>query len=449
MYKKSLGLIILAALMVFTVGCSRDKNPADSNSASLQMRPNTPDAPALGGRVWHDVNRDGIQGMFEDEPGMPGAIVQLYLCINDSIVFDTLPPTAVTDSFGFYAFDQLEPGEYYLHFLRPDGYIFTLQDQGDNDSLDSDVNIRTGTTPCITVDTGTVDLNWSAGVFSVEIPEGMIGDRVWLDMNQDGIQDDPMDEPGVAGVMVHLFRCSDTMISDTLPIARTATNERGFYFFKRLEAGHYAVKFKLPDGYMFSPADQGDDDALDSDADPMTGMTACFAIDSTGMKNPDQDAGIYMPDPGCTRSKGYWKNHAGLGPQDDMVTDLLPIWLGASTPDSIDNKSLLVIDAQMAVDILQQHTYGEPSNGITKLYAQLLAAKLNIANGASAMDIEDYIAEADEFLIAHDWMDWDGLDKEQQKMILAWKDVFDDYNNGEIGPGYCGDMDGDDYDDMR
>jgi hypothetical protein len=42
------------------------------------------------------------------------------------------------------------------------------------------------------------------------------------------------------------------------------------------------------------------------------------------------------------------------------------------------------------------------------------------------------------------------LSKEQKKMVLKWKDMFERYNEGYIGPGSCdedGDYDDDDDDD--
>lgn len=135
------------------------------------------------------------------------------------------------------------------------------------------------------------------------------------------------------------------------------------------------------------------------------------------------------PDQGCTRSKGYWKNHAGLGPQEDVVSQWLPISLGSltvSTPDT-------------AVLVLKQFTFGRPSNGITKLYAQLLAAKLNIASGALSDDVDDVISSADTFLSDHVWTDWDSLSKGDRKHVLSWMGTLDAYNNGLIGPGACED----------
>ena len=91
----------------------------------------------------------------------------------------------------------------------------------------------------------------------------------------------------------------------------------------------------------------------------------------------------------------------------------------------------------MAVDILSQDVYGTPENGITKLYAQLLGAKLNGEAGAELTDVAAVIAAADAFLATHDWNDWDGLSDEDQEMVLGWHDMLDDYNNGLIGPIHC------------
>lgn len=139
------------------------------------------------------------------------------------------------------------------------------------------------------------------------------------------------------------------------------------------------------------------------------------------------------PQEGCSRTIGYWKTHAGFGPQADVVTPLLPIWLGTADGDA----SINVTTATMARNILVMKTYGKSSNGITKLYAQMLGAKLNTASGASGTDISDAFSEADAFLADHDWTDWDNLDKDTQKRVLLWQATFDMYNNGDIGPGHC------------
>ncbi len=135
---------------------------------------------------------------------------------------------------------------------------------------------------------------------------------------------------------------------------------------------------------------------------------------------------------GCTSTIGYWKNHAGLGPQEDVVSDLLPIWLG--TPGGAE--SIKVTSAEQAVDILNMKL-GNPSNGITKLYAQLLAAKLNVARGADGTVIAAAVTAADAFLSDYGWQDWRSLTSQQQETVLSWMTAFDAFNNGIIGPGHC------------
>jgi hypothetical protein len=79
----------------------------------------------------------------------------------------------------------------------------------------------------------------------------------------------------------------------------------------------------------------------------------------------------------------------------------------------------------------------DPGNGFNQLYAQLLGAKLNIADGASPSAIAVNISGADAFLDDHTCGDWDTLSPADQAMVLSWAATFDEYNNGTIGPGHC------------
>lgn len=265
-----------------------------------------------------------------------------------------------------------------------------------------------------------------------ELPEteelASLGDTVWYDDDQDGIQD--AGEAGFAGVTVNLYTCAGLYLNTT------TTDANGYYIFTGLAPGDYRVEFIAPEGYTFSPQNQGSDDAVDSDADPTTGMATECASLSAGEHDPTWDAGLYMITfEGCTLTIGFWKNHAGLGPgnQPDLVTQYLPIMLGDGT-----GKTVHVTTAAQAVDILSQH-WGDcdPSNGIAKLYAQLLGAKLNIANGASNSSVKNTISKADAWLAMYDCTDWGSLSDSKQNKVLAWKDKLDGYNNGDVGPGHC------------
>ena len=128
---------------------------------------------------------------------------------------------------------------------------------------------------------------------------------------------------------------------------------------------------------------------------------------------------------GCTLTIGFWKNHTGLGNgnQLDEVSQHLPVYLGTEGGP----KTVAVTTAEQAREILQ----GMGSNGISKLYAQLLATKLNIASGSptSYTGLLTKIAEADAFLATRNAADWNSLSKNDQKKVNAWMSFFDTYNN--------------------
>lgn len=164
--------------------------------------------------------------------------------------------------------------------------------------------------------------------------------------------------------------------------------------------------------------------------------TASFVANDTETTGDDSwIVDINVPCNGCTLTIGYWKTHAGFGPQDDMLSQFLPKWLGTHLFDVAIGKSIQVTTAGQAVDILSFNNVA--SNGINKLYAQLLAAKLNIAAGASGSSISSSITAADLFLTIKNADDWSSLTKAQQKSVLAWITTFDNFNNGLIGPGHC------------
>jgi len=113
---------------------------------------------AIGDRVWLDANKNGIQD--NGELGVSGVTVELHLCSDHSLL-----ATMLTNSSGLYKFDNLAPGSYYVKFILPTGYAFTLQDQGANNAIDSDANPSTGETICTTLVAGTYDDTWDAGIY--------------------------------------------------------------------------------------------------------------------------------------------------------------------------------------------------------------------------------------------------------------------------------------------
>jgi hypothetical protein len=111
----------------------------------------------LGGRIWLDVNHNGIQDQGEE--GIPGTCVELLG------TDQTLLDTTTTDSSGMYGFN-VEPGKSYSLKVPKPGYLdFTVPDIGD-DNADSDVNPSTQQTPPVRVDTDLLHLD--AGMYPDE-----------------------------------------------------------------------------------------------------------------------------------------------------------------------------------------------------------------------------------------------------------------------------------------
>ncbi len=172
-----------------------------------------------------------------------------------------------TDENGAYAFANLTIGEYYIKFDPPEGYTFATPKGGSE--LDPETGIA-GPVDIVENDTR-ITLNIGFTLIPTMITaNSTIGDLVWNDTNGDGIQD--RGEGGIAGAAVELYHANETLANST------TTDADGAYLFSALPAGEYYLVFGLPEGYTFTPADRGADDARDSDADVATGRTATITL---------------------------------------------------------------------------------------------------------------------------------------------------------------------------
>ncbi len=132
---------------------------------------------------------------------------------------------------------------------------------------------------------------------AAQVEGTLISDRVWLDENQDGLQDQR--EPGVGGVEVILRD------EGGKELARTITNASGYYAFGAESGKSYQIEFVRPSRFAFTRSDQGPSDELDSDADPISGRTAVFTLDKdtrawdAGL-TASQGGGEVTPTPGPT-----------------------------------------------------------------------------------------------------------------------------------------------------
>ncbi len=119
--------------------------------------PVEPDLASLGDYVWDDLDGDGIQD--EGEPGLADVTVRLYKC-DDTFVAET-----TTDADGLYLFADLDPGDYKVRFILPEGYVFSPQYQGADTAKDSNADPDTGFSACVTLASGESNLTIDAGMY--------------------------------------------------------------------------------------------------------------------------------------------------------------------------------------------------------------------------------------------------------------------------------------------
>jgi hypothetical protein len=101
------------------------------------------------------------------------------------------------------------------------------------------------------------------------------GGFAWTDADGDGVLD--AGERPAAGVAVDLLDGGGVVAGSTV------TSADGSFRFNGLTAGEgYAFRYTRPLGRDLSDRDQGGDDALDSDADPITGRTPVIAPVTAG-----------------------------------------------------------------------------------------------------------------------------------------------------------------------
>lgn len=121
----------------------------------------------------------------------------------------------------------------------------------------------------------------------------LLGNRVWLDENSNGLQD--AWEVGVGGVQVDLEQANGTLV------ASTTTDANGYYAFRPAAGSDFKLHFNLPEGYQFTKANTGSDKSIDSDALTPDGRTSALKF---SVEDLSQDAGLVLTSPTTNSSGG-------------------------------------------------------------------------------------------------------------------------------------------------
>lgn len=188
--------------------------------------------PVIGGRI--DFNKSGTITSTDNGTvnvttglGIPG--VRVFIDRNGDGVWDATEPFAITDANGNYTIGNLPAGTY-------------------------TVRVDTSTLPVGSIQTYDLDGVWTAHVASATITtanrtdvdfgyrdRASLGDRVWNDVSNYGVQDST--ETGIPDVRVYIDKNGDNLYTFGEPFAITDAN--GYYAIGDLDPGTYSVRVDL------------------------------------------------------------------------------------------------------------------------------------------------------------------------------------------------------------
>lgn len=127
---------------------------------------------------------------------------------------------------------------------------------------------------------------------------------------------------------------------------------------------------------------------------------------------------------GCTLTQGFWKTHTGLGPQADAWPAL---------PGGTMTLGTVAYTKAQLISILNTPVKG---NGLIALAHQLIAANLNILDGASSAAISATITSANT-LIGGLIVPPVGSGFLAPSAVGSLVQALEQYNEGTTGPGHC------------
>jgi hypothetical protein len=142
-----------------------------------------------------------------------------------------------------------------------------------------------------------------------------IGDRTWLDANNNNIQD--AGDTNLPGVTVTLLDAGGSPVTTNAfgnPITPKVTDSNGNYKFDSLTPGNYIVEFGSVSGLTRVSSNVGSVDSIDSDADATTGKSSMYVLTASEY-NKSVDAG-YKSTATAALGNYVWFDANGNGRQN-------------------------------------------------------------------------------------------------------------------------------------
>ncbi|MCI5150158.1 MAG: hypothetical protein D3916_12340, partial [Candidatus Electrothrix sp. MAN1_4] len=251
----------------------------------------------IGDRVWLDENSDGVQDA--GEVGISGITVLL----KDS--GGTTVDTAVTDSNGNYMFKNVASGTYTVQVDTLPAELSGLELIFDEDGTTASPNGETSVTVTAGGEHLTADFGYNWVVKDdTDNPEatdtGAIGDRIWNDADNDGVQDP--NEVGIVGIEVNLWRDDNgDGIYDT-SAGSVTTGPDGRYIFDGLAPDSYVVEVDTTDlataGYNTTPTGDPDNTFDGKTTSPVIVAPGDVFVNADFGYNINTDGNLATPESG-------------------------------------------------------------------------------------------------------------------------------------------------------
>ncbi len=227
--------------------------------------------------------------------------------------------------------------------------------------------------------------------------QNILGNRVWLDTNQNGVQDPG--EGGVGGICVNLYDANNVLLQ------KTTTDSNGYYAFN-VEPGKYVIEVKNPAWLEFTQKNVGDE-SQDSDVDQATGRsdvvdvaTSLLYLDAglilSSNISPPLDSSFKLPDAvvGPVRSgrlvyrfiDAFYQNSCLIfASADDEVLPQLP---GCATVAHTTSGG----GAMLPIDRMNKIAQQNGRNNTNFNYASNLFADTPPVDGVPAIELQEYWA---------------------------------------------------------
>ncbi len=299
----------------------------------------------IGDYVWHDLDGDGIQDF--NEPGLSGITVELR---NKRRL---LIERTTTNANGYYLFDEIFPGEYYIRIVLGEEYKSTIYFAGFNRNADSDLTVAFGPGTSSLLDLNADDLSIDGGLVRC----ANIGGTVWYDYDEDDSRD--LAENGINGIIVKLYKLEPfgwTLWDEMITGHNEETpSDDGFYKFCT-QPGRYYLRFLNSPATLVTviPGKGAEDNDSDVTRRFGLGTTDDFTILS-GEDRCDIGAGYYLMG---SIGDYIWQDDNYNGVRDEGEQGLMGVVVNAiNIEGDIISQAISDEEGKYMLDYLEKEAY--------------------------------------------------------------------------------------------